>query len=185
MRLVLGLLLGASAVIRFGITLLSGYASDRYGRKAVLVPGILLLVTATVGFTMVNDLTGFVICLAILSLGGFGNSIPTTMVVDAVPARQGWARHQRQPVRGRRGVARGAGGAGMDRGQRRFPGRRGCNGCPAAHDASGNPGARTGQRRGVVRRDGKEGGRDGRNSHMRGCNSSRNSFPSFPCARSL
>jgi len=81
---VLGFLLGASAVIRFGITLLSGYASDLYGRKAVLVPGILLLVTATVGFTMVNDLTGFVICLTILSLGGFGNSIPTTMVVDAV-----------------------------------------------------------------------------------------------------
>lgn len=83
---VLGLLLGGSAVIRFVITLLSGFLSDRYGRKIILFPGIAFLAIGSLSFALASDLPGFAICLLILSLGGFGNSIPTTMVVDVVPA---------------------------------------------------------------------------------------------------
>lgn len=82
---VLGLILGGSAIIRFVITLISGFASDRYGRKVILIPGILILAAGSVGFAFARDLPTFVLCLVVLSLGGFGNSIPTTMVVDAVP----------------------------------------------------------------------------------------------------
>lgn len=82
----LGLILGVGSLVRFAVTLGSGYASDRYGRKVVIVPGMLLLAAGTIGFTLVDDLPGFLLCLALLSLGGFGNSVPTTMVVDAVGA---------------------------------------------------------------------------------------------------
>lgn len=84
----LGVLLGMSAFIRFFVTLVSGYMSDRYGRKAVVVPGTLIMAIGSAGFAMVGNLPGFVIFLAIHSMGGFGNSVPTTMVVDAVPPRQ-------------------------------------------------------------------------------------------------
>jgi DHA1 family multidrug resistance protein-like MFS transporter len=88
----LGILLGGAAVIRFFVTVVSGVASDRYGRKAILYPGVAFLVTGTLGFTLAGDLFGFVLCLTIISLGGFGNSLPTTMVVDAVhPDRLGFA----------------------------------------------------------------------------------------------
>ncbi len=83
----LGLLLGGSAAVRVVVTVVSGMISDRYGRKAVLIPGVFLLAAGSLGFTLASDLTGFVLALAVLSLGGFGNSVPTTMVVDAVGNR--------------------------------------------------------------------------------------------------
>ncbi|MHB0868640.1 MAG: MFS transporter [Chloroflexota bacterium] len=82
----LGLMLAVASLIRFAVTLGSGYVSDRYGRKVVMVPGMLLLAAGSIGFTFVHDLPGFFLSLAVLSLGGFGNSVPTTMVVDAVGA---------------------------------------------------------------------------------------------------
>lgn len=84
----LGLLLGGSALIRFVITLVSGFASDRYGRKAIVIPGTLIMAAGSAGFALVGNLPGFILCLAIHSLGGFGNSVPTTMIVDAVPQRR-------------------------------------------------------------------------------------------------
>lgn len=80
----LGLLMGGSALLRFLTTLGSGFASDRFGRKAILIPGVILLAMGTLGFSQAVDLPGFALCLVILSLGGFGNSVPTIMVVDAV-----------------------------------------------------------------------------------------------------
>ena len=84
----LGVLLGGSGVIRFLVTLQSGFASDRYGRKAILLPGIGFLVVGTLGYTLVRDPLAFGLCLLVLSLGGFGNSLPTAMVVDAVSGRR-------------------------------------------------------------------------------------------------
>jgi MFS transporter, DHA1 family, multidrug resistance protein len=84
----LGLLLGGSGVIRFIVTLGSGFASDRWGRKIILIPGILLLATGTLGFALATDTVSFTVCLLVLSLGGFGNSIPTTMLVDAVSGKR-------------------------------------------------------------------------------------------------
>lgn len=84
----LGLLLGGSALIRFAVTLGSGIASDRWGRKIILIPGTILLAAGTLGFALVTDEVGFAVCLVILSLGGFGNSVPTTMLVDAVSERR-------------------------------------------------------------------------------------------------
>jgi predicted MFS family arabinose efflux permease len=84
----LGLLLGGSGIIRFAVTLGSGFAADRWGRKVILIPGIILLATGTLGFALATDTLTFAICLVILSLGGFGNSIPTTMLVDAVSSRR-------------------------------------------------------------------------------------------------
>jgi MFS transporter, DHA1 family, multidrug resistance protein len=84
----LGILLGGSALIRFFVTLFSGFASDRYGRKVILIPGILLMAAGTIGFTTVGSFVGYVLFLGVHSLGGFGNSVPTTMVVDAVPPRR-------------------------------------------------------------------------------------------------
>ena len=84
----LGLMLGGSALVRFAITVASGFASDRWGRKAILIPGILFLALGALGFALTTSVTGFVISLLILSLGGFGNSLPTTMVVDAVSGRR-------------------------------------------------------------------------------------------------
>ncbi len=81
----LGLVLGGSAIVRFLVTLGSGFASDRYGRKVILIPGTLFLAAGTLGFVLARDLTGFALCMVVLSLGGTGNSLPTTMVVDAVP----------------------------------------------------------------------------------------------------
>lgn len=89
---ILGLMLGGSALIRFAVTLGSGLASDRFGRKVILIPGTVLLATGTIGFVLARDPLGFGLCLAVLSLGGFGNSLPTTMIVDAVrPDRVGLA----------------------------------------------------------------------------------------------
>jgi|SRR5665647_144149 len=51
----LGLMLAGSGVIRFFVTLQSGFASDRYGRKIILVPGIGFLVAGTLGFVLARD----------------------------------------------------------------------------------------------------------------------------------
>jgi MFS family permease len=88
----LGLLIGGGAIIRTVVTLASGIASDRIGRKIILVPGIGFLIAGTLGFILARDLTGFALSLFVLSLGGFGNSLPTTMLVDARPGRRmAWA----------------------------------------------------------------------------------------------
>jgi DHA1 family multidrug resistance protein-like MFS transporter len=86
----IGLALGLSTILRFVVSLIGGELSDRYGRRAVLIPGLVLIGVGTVMFNVVTDLTSYCIAIAVQSIGRFGNNVPATVLADHAPKSQ-WA----------------------------------------------------------------------------------------------
>ena len=82
----IGLALGVSTVLRFVMSLVGGEVSDRYGRRAILIPGLLVMGLGILMFNAVTDLTGFWIAMVVLSLGRFGQNVPATVLADHTPA---------------------------------------------------------------------------------------------------
>lgn len=76
----------ASAVMDSLVFYPSGRLSDRFGRRASLVPTLLIMGVGFVGLVTWRSLTGFVVCACIIGLGnGFGAGIVMTMGADLSP----------------------------------------------------------------------------------------------------
>jgi MFS transporter, DHA1 family, multidrug resistance protein len=82
----IGLALGVSTVLRFVMSLVGGEVSDRYGRRAILIPGLVVMGLGILMFNAVTDLTSFWIAMIVLSLGRFGQNVPATVLADHTPA---------------------------------------------------------------------------------------------------
>ena len=82
----IGLALGVSTVLRFVVSLVGGEVSDRYGRRAILVPGLIVIGIGILMFNAVTDLRGFWVAMLVLSAGRFGNNVPATVLADHTPA---------------------------------------------------------------------------------------------------
>jgi MFS family permease len=78
----IGMALGLSTIIRFGMSLVGGELSDRYGRRAVLIPGLLVIGVGTLLFNFADSLATYCLALTVLSLGRFGNNVPATVLAD-------------------------------------------------------------------------------------------------------
>lgn len=87
----IGLAVGLSSFLRFGTSILGGRLADRYGRRWVLIPGLLIVGAGVLGFNYVTTLGGYLAAMLFMSLGRFGNSIPTTVIMDQTPRRT-WGR---------------------------------------------------------------------------------------------
>ncbi len=87
---VIGLALGLSTILRFVVSLVGGELSDRYGRRVVLVPGLILVGVGTLMFNFATDLVTYVMAILVLSIGRFGNNVPATVLADHAPKAQ-WA----------------------------------------------------------------------------------------------
>ncbi|MCI1747327.1 MAG: MFS transporter [Acidipropionibacterium sp.] len=76
----------ASAVMDSLVFYPSGRLSDRFGRRASLVPTLLIMGVGFVGLVTWQSLTGFVVCACVIGLGnGFGAGIVMTMGADLSP----------------------------------------------------------------------------------------------------
>ena len=82
----IGLALGVSTVLRFVMSLVGGEVSDRYGRRAILVPGLIVIGIGILMFNAVTDLRGFWVAMLVLSVGRFGNNVPATVLADHTPS---------------------------------------------------------------------------------------------------
>jgi MFS family permease len=87
----IGVAITLGTALRFVMSILGGELSDRHGRRAVLVPGLGLLALGSLGFNLVDDLPTYFGMLLFMALGRFGNSLPTTIIVDHAPPRY-WGR---------------------------------------------------------------------------------------------
>jgi len=86
----IGLALGVSTILRFVMSLVGGELSDRFGRRAVLIPGLLVIGVGTLMFNLATNLTTFWLAIMVLSFGRFGNNVPATVLADhALPERWG------------------------------------------------------------------------------------------------
>ncbi len=87
----IGLAIGVGTVVRFAASIGGGDLSDRFGRRSVLVPGLLLMGVGVLGFNYVDSFALYVGVIVVMALGRFGNSIPTALIVDQLPAHL-WGR---------------------------------------------------------------------------------------------
>lgn len=87
----IGLALGASMVLRFVMSLVGGELSDRYGRRAILIPGLIIMGLGMLMFNAVTDLRGFWVAMVVLSMGRFGDNVPATVLADHTPSWR-WSR---------------------------------------------------------------------------------------------
>ena len=85
----IGLALGVSTLVRFVMSLVGGELSDRFGRRAVLIPGLLVIGVGTLMFSFATDGLTFWVALLVLSVGRFGNNVPATVLADHAP-RDRW-----------------------------------------------------------------------------------------------
>jgi MFS family permease len=82
----IGLALGLSTVLRFVMSLVGGEISDRYGRRAILIPGLIVMGLGILMFNAVTDLRGFWVAMLVLSVGRFGNNVPASVLADHTPS---------------------------------------------------------------------------------------------------
>ena len=82
----IGLALGVSTVLRFVMSLVGGEVSDRYGRRAIPVPGLVVIGIGILMFNAVTDLRGLWVAMLVLSVGRFGNNVPVTVLADHTPS---------------------------------------------------------------------------------------------------
>lgn len=85
---VLSTLLMASAGFTSLVGPFAGSLSDRYGAPRLLMPGMALLCLGTLAVTLSTTPAFFIAGLAICSLAGTVNSIPSSVIVDTVGASQ-------------------------------------------------------------------------------------------------
>ncbi len=82
----IGLALAVGTVIRLFTSLGGAAISDRYGRRFVLIPALLILGTGTLSFNLVDSYPAFIAAVAFTGLGRLGNSVPVILLADILPA---------------------------------------------------------------------------------------------------
>ena len=76
-------------LMSFAISFPGGALTDRYGRKAVLLPGLLLLGAGTSLLAGISDYTSVLIALAVMGMGdGLSTGAALVMAMDMAPAAQ-------------------------------------------------------------------------------------------------
>lgn len=78
----IGLALGLGGACRFFGALAGGRLADRVSRKASLVPGMILCSAGVALLAVDLGVTGWVVSIALLSLGSYGVSVSATMLAD-------------------------------------------------------------------------------------------------------
>jgi MFS family permease len=87
----IGVALAVGTVIRLFTSLGGAAVSDRYGRRFVLIPALLILAGGTMGFNLVEGLDpawhygAFIVAVAFTGLGRLGNSVPVILLADILP----------------------------------------------------------------------------------------------------
>ncbi|MFN8458403.1 MAG: MFS transporter [Anaerolineae bacterium] len=82
----IGMVIGLSTIVRFVLSLVGGHLSDRFGRRVVLVPGLLLVGLGTALLSLASNVMLYWLVMLIFSLGRFGNNVPATVLADHAPA---------------------------------------------------------------------------------------------------
>lgn len=82
----IGLAIAVTTALRFFLSILGGEASDRFGRRAVLLPGLFLVGLGSVGFNFATDMPTYMLAMVVMAVGRFGNSLPVTIIIDNTPA---------------------------------------------------------------------------------------------------
>lgn len=82
----INLTFAAGAVMDAAVFYPSGRLSDRFGRRASLIPTLVIMGLGFIGMGLWRSLTGFVVCACVIGLGnGFGAGIVMTMGADLSP----------------------------------------------------------------------------------------------------
>jgi MFS family permease len=80
----IGLILGASTLLRFVVGLIGGTLSDRYGRHMILVIGFVLLAVTTATFPLAGGVISFTVASLLLSGTRLGNAVSVALLSDRV-----------------------------------------------------------------------------------------------------
>lgn len=81
----IGFYLSITAAVAMCSLVLLGHLSDRFGRKNILIPGILISALAALSLLLPASLRPFMICSVLLGLGTIINSMPNILISDLVP----------------------------------------------------------------------------------------------------
>jgi DHA1 family multidrug resistance protein-like MFS transporter len=84
----IGLLFSVLNALGIGAVLLGGRLGDRYGRYRVLVPGLAILLGSQLLMFLIQDQVTYVIVGLLQGAAAFVNPLPTSLLGDALPARQ-------------------------------------------------------------------------------------------------
>ena len=82
----LGIALSVLAVSSTGAVMAGGWIADRVGRRRLLLPGLVVLAVCQAAVFLIRDSLGFMLVTPLLGLGFFVNSLPPSLVGDALPA---------------------------------------------------------------------------------------------------
>jgi MFS family permease len=81
----LGLFFSITAGVAMGSLMLLGHLSDRFGRKIILVPGMLLSGLAALTLLLPIRINPFLVCCVLVGMGAIINSMPNILISDLVP----------------------------------------------------------------------------------------------------
>jgi MFS family permease len=84
--LLLGVALSGVAVLSTGVTLAGSALADRFGRSAMILPGLGLLVVVQAPLVFIHDVPTYFALAWLQSLSAGVNALPLSLVGDALPA---------------------------------------------------------------------------------------------------
>jgi MFS family permease len=85
----LGLAIGALSLLSVGVVLAGGVLVDRFGRRAVLLPGLGLLLVAQGALLLVRDVETFYVIVLFQAVSFLLNALPPSLVGEALPRAYG------------------------------------------------------------------------------------------------
>ena len=80
----LGFYLSITAGVSMLCLMLMGYLSDRFGRKIILIPGMLISGFAALALLLPSAFNPFLVCCVLLGMGAIINSMPNILLSDLV-----------------------------------------------------------------------------------------------------
>jgi predicted MFS family arabinose efflux permease len=85
----LGLTIGALSLLSVGVVIAGGVLVDRFGRRAVLLPGLGLLLVAQSALLLVRDVETFYVIVLFQAVSFLLNALPPSLVGEALPRAYG------------------------------------------------------------------------------------------------
>jgi predicted MFS family arabinose efflux permease len=84
----IGFAIAGGAGLRFVAALVTGVASDRYPRKVVLVPTLVLMCAGALAMSLSSELVWWGAAIGLLAVGSSGISVAAAALADRVPAER-------------------------------------------------------------------------------------------------